>query len=70
MNIINALKKWNERKENSDLKRVKVTSSGTFYMKSKDLFDNKKETLDLLNKLNKSIENRSLIEENKREFSE
>ena len=70
MSIISALKNWNDRKENSDLKRIKVTSSGTFYMKSKDLFDNKTETLELLKKLNKSIEKRNLSEENKKDSSE
>ena len=70
MSIFSALKKWSDRKENSDLKRVNVTSSGAFYMKSKDLFDNKKETLELLKKLNESIDKRNCNEENNKVLSE
>lgn len=57
MSLINFIKDWKKRKEKSDVKRVHVTSSGAFYMKSEDLFNNKEETLELLRKLNKSVEN-------------
>lgn len=66
MGIINALKNWSDRKENSDLKRVKITESGAFYMKSEDLFNDKEETLALLKKLNKSIDNHIKGNENNR----
>lgn len=57
MSLFKALKKWNLRKEESDLKRVRITSSGAFYMKSEDLFNDKQEALELLKKLNKSLDN-------------
>lgn len=57
MGFWKAISRWKTRKEESDLKRVRVTSSGAFYMKSEDLFNDKIETLELLNKLNKSVEN-------------
>lgn len=57
MSLFKALKNWKNRKEKSDLNRIRVTSSGAFYMKSEDLFNDKNESLVLLKKLNKSIEN-------------
>lgn len=57
MSLFKALKNWKNRKEKSDLNRIRVTSSGAFYMKSEDLFNDKDESLVLLKKLNKSIEN-------------
>lgn len=57
MSLFKALKNWKNRKEKSDLNRIRVTSSGAFYMKSEDLFNDKNESLVLLRKLNKSIEN-------------
>lgn len=68
MSLLKALRNWNSRKENSDLKRVRVTSSGAFYMKSEDLFNNKEEALTLLNKLNKSVE--SFAKSNNKEASQ
>lgn len=58
MGFWKAISNWENRKEKSDIDRVKVTSSGAFYMKSEDLFDDKVETLKLLDKLNRSVENR------------
>ena len=55
MRFFKVISKWKERNRTSDIKRVRVTSSGAFYMKSEDLFDDKKETLDLLEKLDKSV---------------
>jgi hypothetical protein len=40
----------------TDIDKVKVTSSGRFYMKSEDLFDDKDEVLSLIKKLDKSVE--------------
>jgi hypothetical protein len=45
------------KKEKSDIEKVRITSSGAFYMKSEDLFNDKKEALDLIEKLDKSISN-------------
>ncbi|WP_177764919.1 hypothetical protein [Flavobacterium sp. I3-2] len=39
------------------IKRVRVTSSGAFYMKSEDLFNDNKEALELIEKLDKSVSN-------------
>jgi len=55
MRLLKAIITWKKRIETSDIKLVKVTSSGAFYMKSEDLFNDKKESLDLLDKLNESV---------------
>lgn len=52
----NVISKWIKRKKNSDLERVRVTSGGTFYMKSQDIFNDKVESLEFLKKLDQSIE--------------
>lgn len=57
MGLIKLIKNLIDRDKNSSIKKVTVTSSGAFYMKSEDLFDNNKETLELLDKLDKSVEN-------------
>lgn len=57
MGLLKAIRNWRVRQEKSDLKRVKVTSNGAFYMKTEDLFNNKNESITLLRKLNKSVEN-------------
>ena len=44
------------KKEESDFDKIKVTSNGTFFMRSSDIFDNKEESLKLIYKLRKSIE--------------
>ena len=64
MGFWKVLTNWNTRKETSDVKRIKVTSGGAFYMKSKDIFNNKKETVELIQKLNKSVDkyNSRLVE--------
>lgn len=59
MGLIKAISSWKERKKNSDLKKIKVTSNGAFYMNSVDLFNNKEEALILLEKLNNSIKKRN-----------
>lgn len=59
MGFWKAISNWRIRKAKSDIKRVKVTSSGAFYMKSEDLFNDKAEALKLLDKLNKSVESRT-----------
>jgi hypothetical protein len=51
------INRWLKRKDKSDIRRVRVTSSGEFYMKSEDLFNNNKESLELIEKLDKSVSN-------------
>ncbi|MPT35945.1 hypothetical protein [Flavobacterium sp. WV_118_3] len=51
----NIVSEWMKRKKNSDIEKVNVTSSGAFYMKSEDLFNDDKEALALLNKLDKAV---------------
>lgn len=57
LEFIKSFLKYNKKKEDSDLKKIKITSSGAFYMTSKDLFNDKQKSLELLEKLNKSVEN-------------
>ncbi len=57
MNMFKVIKKWFKKDDGTDLKRVRVTSSGAFYMKSEDLFHDSKKTLELIEKLDKSIAN-------------
>lgn len=42
-------------KSDSDFDKIKVTSTGTFFMKSGDIFDNKEESLKLISKLRQSV---------------
>jgi len=57
MKLFKNINRWLERKDKSDIRRVRVTSSGAFYMKSEDLFNDKKEVLELIEKLDKSVAN-------------
>ena len=50
------LAKWFRPAKETDIDIVKVTSSGRFYMKSEDLFDDKDEVLSLIKKLDQSVE--------------
>lgn len=58
MQLLYSIIKWRNRKKTSDIKFVRVTSSGSFYMKSEDIFNDKKESLELLERLNKSLKKR------------
>ena len=58
MQLLYSIIKWRNRKKTSDIKFVRVTSSGAFYMKSEDIFNDKKESLELLERLNKSLNKR------------
>ena len=40
----------------SDYSKIRVTSNGAFYMRSADIFNDKKESLTLLSKLSKALE--------------
>ena len=44
------------KKSKSDYSKIRVTSNGAFYMRSADIFNNKKESLTLLSKLSKVLE--------------
>jgi len=55
MGLIETLLNMSERKRTTDFDKIKVTSNGTFYMKSEDIFDDKKESLELIKKLRKSV---------------
>jgi hypothetical protein len=39
----------------SDISKIKVTRNGGFYMSSKDIFDNKEDSLKLLEDLSKAV---------------
>lgn len=56
MGLIETLLKMSERKRTTDFDKIKVTSNGTFYMKSEDIFDDKAESLELIKKLRKSVD--------------
>jgi hypothetical protein len=57
MKLFKDINRWFERTNKSDIKRVRVTSSGAFYMKSEDLFNDSKEALELIEKLDRSVNN-------------
>lgn len=57
MKLLKNINRWLERKNKSDIERVRVTSSGAFYLKSEDLFNDNKEALELIEKLDKSLSN-------------
>ncbi|WP_163397357.1 hypothetical protein [Flavobacterium fluviatile] len=56
MGLIKAIQNWKEKVHNSDLQRIRVTSGGAFYMKSEDIFNDKEESIELLKKLNASVD--------------
>lgn len=61
MGFLKALWNWNKRIKNSDIKYIKVTDNGSFYMSSEDLFNDKKEALELLKKLNEAVDKRKKV---------
>lgn len=66
MNFFKAYRIWEAKKANSDFSRIKISSSGSFYMKSEDLFNDKKEVKRYVNVLNASLRRRkSLIDRDK-----
>lgn len=56
MNLLEAYREWVSLKKTHDIKKVNVTHSGAFYMKSSDLFDKKSEVEEYVQKLNESLE--------------
>jgi hypothetical protein len=59
MSLIRAYKIWEAKRKNSDFNRIKINSSGSFYMKSKDLFNDKEEVLNYVEVLNSSLKKRN-----------
>lgn len=58
MSLIKAYKVWEAKKANSDFGRIKINSSGSFYMKSEDLFSNKDEVKKYVGALSASLKSR------------
>lgn len=58
MGLIEKFIKLFKREETTptDYDKIKVTSSGTFYMESEDIFDNREESLKLIKKLRESVD--------------
>ncbi len=46
----------NKSQKENDFDKIKVTSNGTFFMKSSDIFDDKDSSLKLIAKLRQSVE--------------
>lgn len=55
--MIKEIKKYLDDLKNSDLKRIKVTSGGDFFMSSEEIFNDKDESLKLINSLRQSVIN-------------
>ncbi|WP_300489507.1 hypothetical protein [Flavobacterium sp.] len=55
MDFFKNICKWFGNNKDSDIEKVTVTSSGAFYMKSEDLFNDDTEALALLDKLDKAV---------------
>ncbi|WP_318312574.1 hypothetical protein [Flagellimonas crocea] len=55
MGLVEIILGHSERKKNTDFAKIKVTANGGFYMKSEDIFDNKDESLKLIESLRKSV---------------
>jgi hypothetical protein len=59
MSLLKHIFTWRDRKKNSDIGKINITSGGGFYMKSEDLFSDKASTMKLLDKLNQTLKNRT-----------
>ena len=46
-----------KKKKNTEYEKIHVTSNGAFSMKSKDIFDNKEESLELIKTLRIAVKN-------------
>lgn len=55
MGLLKAYKIWEDKKNNSDFKRIKVSSNGSFGMKSKDLFNDEEEVKTYVKTLKNSL---------------
>lgn len=56
MSIWKAYKIWEAKKADSDFERIKINSSGSFYMKSNDLFEDKEKVKRFVSEINKSLD--------------
>ncbi|MBZ9731179.1 hypothetical protein LB467_15905 [Salegentibacter sp. JZCK2] len=56
MGIIKAHKIWKTKRKDSDFNRIKINSSGSFHMKSNDLFDDKAEVKKYVKALNEALD--------------
>lgn len=65
MSLIKAYRIWTSKQENSDFKRIKINSSGSFQMKSKDLFNDKVEVKEYVSVIRRSLKNREKVISNK-----
>ncbi len=61
MGIIKAYKVWESKQKNSDFKRIKINSSGSFQMKSKDLFNDKDEVKRYVLLIRNSLKHREKV---------
>ena len=59
MGFIKAYKTWEKKKANSDFKRIRISSSGSFHMVSKDLFENSNEVNIYVQTLRASLKHRT-----------
>ncbi len=55
MSIKEAYRIWLAKKANSDFGKIRINSSGSFYMKSEDLFNNREDVKNYVNALNESL---------------
>ena len=61
MSIFKAYKIWEKKKENSDFRNIKISSSGSFQMKSGDLFRDRDEVKKYAKILGNSIKTRTSL---------
>lgn len=55
MDLLRTLISIPKRKRTTDYDKIQVTSNGAFYMKSKDIFDNKEKSLELIDNLRNAV---------------
>lgn len=53
--MFSIIKKYVKDLKSTDLRKIRVTSEGDFYIKSKDLFDNKERSIELIDSLQNSV---------------
>ncbi|MFV0218681.1 hypothetical protein OBK23_03210 [Empedobacter falsenii] len=61
MSIFKAYKIWEKKQKNSDFNRIKINSSGSFQMKSEDLFNDKEEVKKYVSAIRKSLKHREKV---------
>lgn len=53
--MFSIIRKYIDDLKNTDLKKIKVTSEGDFYIKSIDLFDDQERSIEFIDSLSKSV---------------